>query len=208
MLNRKFGRVFLPALAAVTLLCGRAAAQGATAFIARAGVVASSALVTDEVSSEGEAEAVSARIGPAPVITVGVHQTLAPRVAFEATVGYTFGSWQADDAGGWRDVESVGVAEASVALVRSFGDLRMHGAVGALSYRAPARGIFVGEAGMRPFLEAGGSWRTPLAGRRVELQLRAQAHNFGTSGIRAAGGLDGRVFRAALSAGYTFGGAE
>jgi hypothetical protein len=199
-------RAFCLLCAGVLVAAAPARAQAGSIEV-RAGVVASTPLVEDLVAPT--AAPVRVAIAPSPLLVGAFVQPLKKGGQFEAELGWTFGSLEADDApdGGGREIDALGVGHASVAYRHRFTPmLHARAGVGALSYRTSGDGIFEGEPAMRPFVMAGGGAAFSLARVRLSVDVFAQAHKFGTSGIRAAGGTDGSVARYGATLGVAFGG--
>lgn len=191
-----------------------AEARGQWAFEVRAGVAGSSPLLEDQVASprlaqelEGRFEGeVRARAAVAPTVSLAARTGLNPRFAAELEVGWTASTLQAEDAAGTRDLQDLGVGHATLGVRTVLGP-RLTGRVGfgAIRYFADEEGIFAEGSDLSPVLEAGVAaevWRD------LSVRVLGQAHRFSNPFIRVLNGQDGSVFRWAVQAGWTFGGAR
>jgi hypothetical protein len=191
-----------------------AVAAQAVSFELRAGVAASSALADDIVASprlaqrlgssfEGDVKAVPA-LGP--VIGATARTQLRPRIRAELGVGWTFATLRAREHSGDRDIQDVGVAQATLGIRYQVTPvLDVGGAFGGIRYFADDRALFVEGGDLYPMIELAGALTTPLLDGRLALHAAGQIHQFGLPVLRQAGGEDGVVMRAMVQAGIVLG---
>jgi hypothetical protein len=184
-----------------------AAAQRVDVY-ARAGVVGSTALVTDHVadalpdslnlSVDDEVRAV-----PAPGVAVagGARVAFWPAVSLGLDVEWTTTELEADDGVSSRAVQDLSVLQTVVsASWRVRPALELGGGAGLIWYRTEERGLFRGGSDTSPLLEMRAGWTPAFWDGRVALIGAAQTHRFGTPVMRDEGGQDGGVVRLSVSA--------
>jgi hypothetical protein len=175
----------------------------------RGGVTASTPLLTDQVATPAMAQLLGATIDeevqvtPSTALTLGcgVRAAFWPRIGLTADVDYTVSELVAEDDGGTRTLQDLGVVQGTVGLswaVRPW--LEVGGGAGLLWYLTDDAGLFAQGADTSPVAELRVGWTPAFAGGRVAVVGSAQTHRFGTPIIRAEGGQDGNVTRYGIMA--------
>lgn len=209
-------------LGAALALCVAGGVQGQGVTLeARAGVALSTPLVRDAVADADVYRAIfggpvthlaeEVRVGArvAPVVGLAVRMALRREVSLEVAGGWTFTELvgrQGDES--WR-IQDLGIGHGVVALRYDVTERHhVRGGLGGIRYTSEARGLFRDGGELRPLVEVGGGVGWRAGGVRIGLDVAGQAHGFGTTAFRSAGGsgvrgADGTVFRLAVQAGIT-----
>jgi hypothetical protein len=207
----KGGRSLLATAAPFFFLCLMVADASAQRLSVhgRAGLTASTSILTDQVATPAMAQLLGARVDeevrvvPAPGLTVGggVRTAFWPRVGLTADVDYTVTELQAEDGSGTRGIQDLGMLQGLVGVNWSVRpSVELGGAAGLLWYRTEERGLFAEGSDTSPVAEARLAWTPSLLDGRVAVTGAVQTHRFGTPVIRAEGGQDGIVIRYTLAA--------
>jgi hypothetical protein len=211
-------RPLVGVLVALTLVSGFAGELRAQAWSVevRAGAVASTALVEDGIATRqqlqalgipgAEVEALTLRAAPAPVIGAAVTATLRPQLTLEMSGGYTATELVAVSGGSERRLQNMGIGHGVVALRQQLsGNYDVSAGLGLVRYAGDGTGIFLQGPERTSVVEvgAGGVWR--VGHMLLSLRSIGQMHRFGTTALRAEGGLDGRVYRFGLLGGVGLG---
>jgi hypothetical protein len=187
-------------------------ARGQTVEI-RAGVAVSGTLAEDLVANPrliaalGDAWAgpVTAEPAAGPAFTVAAALPLRSRSALEIAVGWTATRLNAVDAAGTRELQNLGVGQATVGVRYSLsGPAEAACAFGVLRYFADA-GLFEGGSGLAPLVECGAGARWGPAHRAFTVRAAGQAHRLRTPVLRDAGAQSGTVLRFVVQAGIAIG---
>lgn len=212
--RRSVGPAARFATLACTLACSAAAAgaQAQTIEI-RAGVATSGTLAEDLVANPGLTAAlagawtgpVRADPAPGPAFTLAAALPLRPRSTLEIAAGWTATRLDAVDAAGTRELQNIGVGQATVGVRYALiGPAEAACGFGVLRYFADG-GLFEGGAGLSPLIECGGGARWGPAHRAFTVRAVAQAHRFRTPVLRDAGAQSGGVLRFIVQAGIALG---
>lgn len=192
---------------------GAGSPAAAQTFELRAGLAVSTTLAEDLVANPRLIAAlqdvwtgpVSAEPAPGPSFSVGAALPLRPRSALEIAIGWTATRLDAVDAAGTRELQDLGVGQATIGVRYSlFGPAEAACAFGVLRYFADG-GLFEGGSGLSPLLECGAGVRVGPASRAFTLRAAGQAHRFRTPVLRDAGAQTGTVMRFVIQAGVALG---
>ena len=198
----------VPFLFMYLLSASPAAAQRVDIY-ARAGAAGSSALLTDRIGDatipnvlgvpvQEEVRAVPA-VGP--LLAAGARVAFWPRATLGVEGSWTPTELEAKDDAGTRPIQDLTVVQgmviASWAVRRA---VELGAGAGAIWYRSEGEGLFAEGSDASPVLELSAAWTPSVWDGRLALVAAAQTHRFGTPSLRAAGGQDGSVTRASLSA--------
>jgi len=195
------------AMAPFAPCAGRAAAQS---IEIRAGIVGSTPLAEDRIANPrlsvalGEAWTGSVRARPAagPMFALAARAPLRGRGLVEVGVGWTATHLNATDAAGTRELESVGVGQATLGVrYRLFGPVEAGCGFGLIRYFANA-GLFADGSGTSPLIQCGGGLHVGPARHAITLRAIVQAHRFRTPVLRDAGAQSGSVIRFGVQAGF------
>jgi len=206
--RRKGGRSLLAAAAPsffVPLLLAGALEAQQLSVRGRVGVMASSALVQDNVAGFGNVAGapvsrnLSVTPSPGPYVGGVLRARFWPKVAVELSGGWSSASLQVSEESGERGIGTMSVLQATLGAaytVRPRFELGLSG--GLVRHDGGDSGLLAGthSAGL---VEVRAGWILPLPGDRISAELAVQTHRFGTAGIRDAGGTDGSVGRVLLT---------
>lgn len=211
---RRAARSRTAAIAAVTAaLSAVPSGSGAQTLEIRAGMAVSGTLAEDLIANPrliaalGDAWAgpVTAEPAAGPAFTLAAALPLRPRSALEIALGWTHSRLDAVDAAGTRELQDLGVGQATVGVRYSlFGPTEAACAFGVLRYFADG-GLFEGGSGLSPLVECGTGARWGPAHRAITLRAAGQAHRFRTPVLRDAGAQSGTVLRFVVQAGIAMG---
>jgi hypothetical protein len=184
------------------------------AFQVRAGVMAFSPLVEDELGSSavddaipGQSERVTLRQQLAPALILAALWPMQERTGLEISLGFATSSLEGEDDLGTWDLGAVSLANAQVGVSYALQPtLIAHGGIGLTRLFGDPTLLDDGN-GIRPLLEAGLSFVTPTH-PALQLDARVQAHRFTTTALQNEGASDGTVLRLVGTASYTLGGAR
>lgn len=182
----------------------------------RVGAMAFSPLVEDRVRSRAVADSIDAdqstqlsvRQQIAPTIALAVLLPLRGRTELEGSVSFATSSLQGEDDFGSWDVGNVAVANAVIGVAYAYRPrILLHGGAGMTRLFAEDEGLFSKGNNIRPLVEAGVSWVTPM-NSGLQLDARVQTHTFATAALRDEDAEEGSVFRLAITGSYTLGRSE
>lgn len=185
-----------------------AAAQRVDIY-ARAGAAGSSALVTDRIADASVPnvlgvpvqEEVRAVPAVGPVLAAGARVAFWPQVTLGLEGSWTPTELEAEDDAGTRPIQDLTVVQGMVGASWAVRPAVELGAgAGLIWYRSEDEGLFADGSDASPVLEVSAAWTPGLWDGRLALVAAAQTHRFSTPSLRAAGGQDGSVTRASLSA--------
>lgn len=197
----------------------------AIVFEVRGGVVASSRLVVDPVAMDGElsrldvamdasgaqrtVREVTASALPGPLVMAGVRTETRAGLWLESTAGWTYSDLGARGGGESWLIQTLHITHLT-AGVRLEAAERFHlrGGLGRIRYGSERYGLFAQGPVTATVLEAGAGTEWTSGAVLLSLDLLGQVHSFGTPVFRLERGVDGNVFRLALTAGVVLGGGD
>lgn len=178
----------------------------------RVGAFAATNLVTDAVSSRAlddsipglRSNEITLRQKPGPLASLAVRVPLRGYTQLEASASAGRSMVRGNDGREEWDVAPVTVGNFVVGVGYLYRRTVMFRAgVGLTRLFAEERALFSKGNSLKPVLEGGLSGGRDVMGRRIELDLRAQTHSYGTATLRDNGGSDGNVARVVLQIGTT-----
>lgn len=185
------------------------------AYGVRAGVVVSTTLAEDQVANPRLAAALGGGLGavravPRPAFQIEVNGALPMRARtwLDLAVGWTMAGINAEDDGGTRDLQDVGVGQATVSVrYRATSILDAACGIGVIRYFAEDQALFASGTELSPLVECA-SRLLPMGrnGQRFFLRVAGQLHRFRTPVLTDAGAKAGSVFRLAIQVGLEVGG--
>lgn len=178
----------------------------------RVGGFMATPLVKDEVSSRAlddsipgiRSQGITVKQLPGPVGTLAMRLPLRPRTQLEVNASVGHSRVQGDDGRQTWDVMPVTIGSFVLGFGYNFRQLAaLRAGVGLTKLFAEERALFSRGNSLKPLIEGGISTAFALAGRPIELDIRAQTHTFGTATLRDNSGSDGNVTRAIVQIGTT-----